>query len=268
MKNSKGDPIILYYGNWIETMAMSKVTALALNDVGIPAKAVLLEPGLIYTSLARGDGDILLECWLPQTSKHYWEKYKDQLDTVGISFDYASTGLVVPQYVSIDSISQLNDFANRFDHRIVGIGSGAGVYKDTEEAIEVYDLDFKQITSSDAAMMASLKRAITRSEWIVVTGWKPHYKWALYDLKYLIDSRHVYAHETSYIVTRKGFVKGQPGFKTFLKNMYFDQKQLAELMLLFANAEDEDLVAKEWYRANKQMIQSWMPKDWLQNQLE
>jgi glycine betaine/proline transport system substrate-binding protein len=34
-------------------------------------------------------------------------------------------------------------------------------------------------------MVASLDKAIRDKEWIVVTGWKPHFKWSQNDLKYL-----------------------------------------------------------------------------------
>jgi glycine betaine/proline transport system substrate-binding protein len=34
-------------------------------------------------------------------------------------------------------------------------------------------------------MVASLDKTIRDKEWIVVTGWKPHFKWSQNDLKYL-----------------------------------------------------------------------------------
>src|SRR6056297_597293 len=108
-KKDQQEEIVIYSGNWAETIAMTKVTELALEDVGIPTKMILIEPGPIYASLAKGDGDIFLESWLPQTHADYWEKYGDQLDKAGISFDYASTGLVVPEYVTINSITELNE---------------------------------------------------------------------------------------------------------------------------------------------------------------
>jgi ABC-type proline/glycine betaine transport system substrate-binding protein len=46
----------------------------------------------------------------------------------------------------------------------------------TIKAIDVYDLDYDQVTSSGPAMVASLEKE--DKEWIVVTGWKPHFKWA------------------------------------------------------------------------------------------
>jgi glycine betaine/proline transport system substrate-binding protein len=61
----------------------------------------------------------------------------------------------------------------------------AGLHRNTIKAIDVYDLDYDQVTSSGPAMVASLEKAIRDKEWIVVTGWKPHFKWAQHDLKYL-----------------------------------------------------------------------------------
>ena len=130
----ENEEVVIYTGNWAETIAMTKVTELALEEVGIPVKTILIEPGPIFTSLAKGDGDIFLEAWLPQTHAEYWEKHGDQLDKAGISFDYASTGLVVPEYVTINSITELNDHKEKFDERIVGIGSGAGIHKNTSKS--------------------------------------------------------------------------------------------------------------------------------------
>lgn len=262
-KGKKTEEVVIYYGNWAETIAMTKVTELALEDVGIEVKTMLLSPGPIYTALAKGDGDLFLESWLPQTHAHYWERYGDKIDKVGISFDYASTGLVVPAYVTIDSITQLNANAEKFNEQIIGIGSGAGIYKDTERAIEEYGLEFDQLTSSGPAMLASIEKATNKKEWIVVTGWKPHHKWAIYDLKYLEDPKGVYPSEKSYIVSRKGFVDERPGFKEFLGNFYFSEEQLSEMMLLFEEVGDSDKAAKKWYKENKSLMRSWMPDEWL-----
>ena len=259
------EEVVLYSGNWAETIAMTKVTELALEEVGIPAKMILIEPGPIYASLSKGDGDIFLESWLPQTHAEYWEEYGDKLDKAGISFDYASTGLVVPEYVSINSITELNANKEKFNGRIIGIGSGAGIHKDTEKAIEEYNLDYEQITSSGPAMMASLKKATTQNEWVVVTGWKPHHKWAMYDLKYLEDPKNIYPTEKAHIITRKGFTDERPGFKVFLDNFYLKEELLADLMMTFEEMESEDEAARKWYNEHKEMIQSWMPEEWLKS---
>jgi glycine betaine/proline transport system substrate-binding protein len=38
-------------------------------------------------------------------------------------------------------------------------------------------------------MTAALDRAVRRDEWIVVTGWSPHWKFGAYELRYLEDPR-------------------------------------------------------------------------------
>ncbi len=259
----KKDEVVIYYANWIEGVAMTKITELALEDVGIPVKTMLLSPGPVFTALAKGDGDFFLEAWLPQTHRHYWERFGNKIEKAGMNFDYASTGLVVPSYVEIDSITQLNAHKDKFNGKIIGIGSGSGVYRDTEKAIKDYGLEFDQVTSSGPAMVSSIKNAAAKEEWIVVTGWKPHYKWAKYDLKYLKDPKGIYPSEKSYIVTRKGFTEERPGFKEFLGNFYFTEEQMSDLMLLLEKEDDVDAAAKIWYEENKELIQSWMPEEWL-----
>jgi glycine betaine/proline transport system substrate-binding protein len=88
---------------------------------------------------------------------------------------------------------------------IIGIGGGAGLHRNTIKAIDVYDLDYDQVTSSGPAMVASLEKAIRDKEWIVVTGWKPHFKWAQHDLKYLKDPKGVYPKMPVQLFQEEGF---------------------------------------------------------------
>ena len=46
--------------------------------------------------------------------------------------------------------------------------------------------------SSGPAMTALLKKAIDKKEWIVVTGWTPHWMFDRFRLRVLEDSRNVY----------------------------------------------------------------------------
>ena len=45
----------------------------------------------------------------------------------------------------------------------------------TEKAIKAYNLDYSQISSSETSMITALKKADKNKEWIVITGWKPHF---------------------------------------------------------------------------------------------
>jgi glycine betaine/proline transport system substrate-binding protein len=68
----------------------------------------------------------------------------------------------------INSIEELNANKDKFKGEIIGIGGGAGIHANTVKAIDLYGLDYEQITST--AMVASLDKAIRDKEWIVVTG--------------------------------------------------------------------------------------------------
>ncbi len=258
-QEEKKKEISILYPNWADGVAITNLAKVALEDMGYKVNITPLEPGPIYATLAKGDADLFLDSWLPHTHKDYWEKYGDKLDKVGISFDNGTTGLVVPTYVNIDSITQLNDNKDKFDGKIIGIGSGAGIHRNTEKAIEEYELDYKQITSSGPAMMASLKKSYKNEEPIIVTGWKPHYMWAKYDLKYLEDPKGIYPKDKCTILAREKFREENPDVGEFFSDFKLTEKQFNSLMNVIQEGEDEEEAARKWYEDNKVVIKSWMP---------
>lgn len=156
-------PVVnILYPNWAEGIAFTYLEKAALEDNGFEVELINLEPGLIYGELSKENskGDVFLDAWLPHTHEVYREDYGDDLVKPGESFSEGTTGLAVPTYVDINSITQLNEYKKKFDNEIIGIGAGAGIHGNTEKAIEEYNLDYQQITSSGPAMVASLEKAI------------------------------------------------------------------------------------------------------------
>src|SRR5699024_2979472 len=129
--------------------------------------------------------------------------------------------LVVPDYVPINSIEQLNENKDKFNGEIVGIDAGAGIMKATEEAIPAYNLDFDLLTSSEAGMTATLKKAIDKKRWVVVTGWRPHWMFSRFDVKMLDDPKGIYGQEEKIVaVAREGFKEDHPFVAKFIENMH------------------------------------------------
>lgn len=254
--------VSILYPNWAEGIAMSYLAKVALEANGYKVELTNLEPGLIYGELSKKNskGDVFLDAWLPNTHKDYWAKYGATIEQLGVSFIDGTTGLVVPSYVSINSIEEMNKHAEEFDGKIIGVGSGAGIHANTLKAIEQYGLtDFEQITSSGPAMVASLEKAIKKNEWIVITGWKPHFKWAENDLKYLDDPKGIYPKDECQIISRKGFKEEKPVAANFFANFNFKEAQLYELMGDIKKLGEEE-GAKSFYTNNKAMIDSWLTK--------
>ena len=250
--------VTILYPNWSEGIAFSYLAKAALEADSFEVELINLEPGLIYGELSKDNskGDVFLDAWLPNTHAPYWTKYGDKLVVMGEVFSGGTTGLVVPGYVTINSIEELNAHKDKFDGKIIGIGSGAGIHEKTIKVINDYKLDFEQITSSGTAMVASLEKAIRDQEWIVVTGWKPHYMWAKFDLKYLEDPKKIYPIDACTIISRRGFAEEKPEAAQFFKNFKLNEDELYSLIeAIDAHGEEEG--ARIWYNENKELVDGW-----------
>ena len=252
------EKVSILYPNWVEAVAYSYLSKVVLEEKGYNVELTNLEPGLIYGELSKENskGDVFLDAWLPNTHADYWEIYGDKLVKLGESFSEGTTGLVVPSYVTINSIEELNANKDKFSSEIIGIGSGAGIHRDTERAIEAYGLELDQITSSGPAMVASLQRAERNQDWIVITGWKPHFKWANHDLKYLEDPKGIYPMDVCAILSRRGFEEDMPKVADFFKKFNLTEDELYGLMASIDENGNEK-GARIWYEANKEMVDGW-----------
>lgn len=259
---SKGT-VDLVYVNWAEGIAMTNLAKLILeNKMGYEVTTTMADAAPVFTSLSAGDRDAFLDAWLPVTHKSYMEKYGDNLVDLGVNNPTARIGLVVPEYVTINSITEMNDVKEKFDGEIIGIDSGAGIMSATDKAINQYDLDYNLVASSGPAMTAALKKAVSSEEWIVVTGWKPHWKFARWNLKFLDDPKGVYgAVEEIHTVARKGLPEEMPEVTQFLRNFMLNDQQLASLMGAVNEAANPAEGARNWMTENEELVNSWIPTE-------
>ena len=254
----------LGYVNWAEGVAMTNLAKVILEDkMGYEVEMTMADAAPIFTSIANGNYDAFLDAWLPVTHKSYMEKYGEDLEDLGYNFEGARIGLVVPQYVEIDSIEEMNGVKEQFKNRIIGIDSGAGIMKSTDQAIDDYGLEYDLIPGSDPTMTAALKKAIDNDDWVVVTGWAPHWKFATWELKFLEDPKGTYGDvENIHTIARKGIKEDMPEVAQFLENFKLDDQQLGDLMgAITESDEDEAAVAKEWMNENEDLVNSWIPKE-------
>lgn len=173
----KDTPIRIGVNNWPENIAAANMWKILLEEKGYKVELISGEKAPIYTGVSSGDLELGLEVWLPLLDKPYYDQYKDKLETYGPWYNGARVGLVVPEYVDVNSIEELNDNKDKFlvngTPTIVGIDAGASIMKETAGAIEKYNLDYQLMNGSEAAMMAALKRAYDNNEPVAVTHWTP-----------------------------------------------------------------------------------------------
>ena len=253
--------VSIAYANWAEGIAMSNLAKVVLEEQGYKVALKNADIAPIFASLAAKDVDLFLDSWLPITHEDYFAKYGDKLHVLGTLFDDAKVGLVVPTYIDINSIEELNVNKDKFNKEIVGIDTGAGIMRSTDEAIKEYGLDMKLLSSTGPMMVAALDKAIKANEWVVVTGWKPHYKFGKYDLKFLEDSKNVYGDaELIKSVCWKGFEEQDPFVVEFIGNMHFDTEQIGALMAEVESATSEIKGAQKWLDKNRDLVNKWIPK--------
>jgi glycine betaine/proline transport system substrate-binding protein len=257
----KKGKVELAYVEWSCATASTNVVKAVLEDLGYEVEITPVSAAAMWQAIASGDVDGMTTAWLPVTHGHYLEKFKDKVVNLGVNLEGAGIGLVVPAYVTIDSIEQLNENADKFDGKIIGIDPGAGIMSKTEKAIKEYGLDkFELIEGSGATMTAELGNRIKNKEWVVVTGWTPHWKFARWDLKYLKDPKGIYG-GTEHIATivRKGLDKDMPEVYKFLDNFAWTLADIGKIQEW--NTEkgaDPYKNAQKWVKENPDKVKAWL----------
>lgn len=255
---SKGEVKIAMV-NWIECIADTYLAKAVLEEKGYEVEVINADVAPVFAAVAKGDADLFLEVWLPATHKPYMDKFGDKLEKVGTIYEEGKVGLVVPSYVTINSIAELSANKDKFEGNIIGINPGAGMMKTTEKAIEDYNMDMNLMASSEAGMLASIKKAYDKGDWVVVTGWKPHTKFARWDLKFLDDPKGVFGQaETISIYATKGWSAQNPELATFFRNFKMNDENLGTLMVAMEeNPGNEVEAAKKWYTDHKELVDGW-----------
>ncbi|MFW5711101.1 MAG: glycine betaine ABC transporter substrate-binding protein [Spirochaetota bacterium] len=251
----------LVYVNWEEGVAYTHLAKVVLEDqMGYEVDITAADVAPAYTAIAQGDMDAFMETWLPVLHKDYVDKYEEDIIDLGNVYEGTQSGLVVPDYMEIENISEINDIADELDGKITGIDAGAGVMKTTEQVIEKYDLDVKLMSSSGPAMTSALKDAVENEEPIVVTGWRPHTMFGRWDLRFLKqDKDQVWGKGNIHIMGRKNLREDKPELAQFLENFFFTDEQLADLMLTVAEGDDTEEAARQWMNDNMDVVEQWIP---------
>lgn len=247
------------YVLWDGEIASTNVMKLVLEEAGYDVEIIAVDAGALYQGLADSQFDFTTSAWLPQTQKNYWETYGEDIDSVAVNLEDCRIGLVVPTYVTIDSIDELNDYKEEFDGEIIGIDPGAGIMSTTETAIENYSLDYELVASSSAGMAAELKSSVEDDEWVVVTLWSPHWTFNSFDLKYLEDPNGVYG-EADHVETlaRVGLAEDDPELYGIIGRFQWTHDDIQSVMSDLEAGLSEEEAAQKWVDANPEKVNEWI----------
>ncbi|MEA1961878.1 MAG: glycine betaine ABC transporter substrate-binding protein [Bacillota bacterium] len=261
---AKGTVKIVYV-EWACATASSHVMADILeNKMGYDVELTAVSLPLMYKALANKDADAMTTLWLPNTNADQMEKVKGQVEDLGPNCEGAQLGLVVPNYVTINSIEELNENKDKFNAEIIGIDPGSAIMNITERVVKDYNLEYELMEGSDAMMAAALKNAIDKKEWAVVTGWAPHWMFARWDLKMLEDPKNILGEEEHInTLVRLGLKDDMPEVYELFDNFQWTLKDIGSAMLLDLQ---DDMNSKEaahkWVQENEELVNSWLPEEY------
>ncbi|OJG74187.1 glycine betaine/L-proline ABC transporter glycine betaine/L-proline-binding/permease [Enterococcus quebecensis] len=249
--------ISLSYVEWDTEVASTHVVGEVLKDVGYNVSLTPLDNAIMWESISKGETDAMVAAWLPGTHGEQYKQYKNKVDDLGENLKGAKLGIVVPKYMSANSIEDLKDQAGK---KITGIEPGAGVVAAAEKTKKAYSnlADWSVETSSSGAMTVALGQAIKNKEDIVITGWSPHWMFAKYDLKYLEDPKGTMGNEEAiHTMARKGLEKENPEAYNILKNFHWTKEDMESVMLEINNGTEPTQAARNWIDSHSKEVAEW-----------
>ena len=106
-EQGNGEKINLVFVAWDTEIASTNVIGKVLEQNGYDVTLSQVEVGPMFAGIANGSADAMVAAWLPGTHVEYYNTYKNDLIDLGPNLEGTKNGLVVPEYVDIDSIEDL-----------------------------------------------------------------------------------------------------------------------------------------------------------------
>ncbi len=255
--------ITLAYVAWDSEIASTHVLKEVFEQkLGYKVNLLQVDAGPMWSGVSDGSADAMVAAWLPTTHESYAADYKGKYEDLGPNLNGTKLGLVVPSYMDVNSIADLNDAVGEtLNYRITGIEGGAGLMMATEKVMTEYGLDGKWnlLESSSAAMTQELQKAYDNKEPIIVTGWTPHWKFAKMDLKYLEDPKNVYGQdEQIHTVVRLDLQKDDPDAFALLDKFNWTPDDMAAVMIQIVEGASPEDAAKAWVETNADKVDAWL----------
>lgn len=244
--------------SWEDQLAVSLPTKRFLEKNGYKVEFTKFsEWGIAFAALNKGDVDLLLSGVNYLTADH-WAKNKERLEKVSVASHGIYQGLVVPNYVNIDSVEQLNSIADKVKGRIIGIEPGSGLMREANQSLKSYGLKYQIIDGSTAAMIAQLESSLQRKEPIVTMLWTPSWMMMKYDVKFLKDPKGVFAPpQSNYWIARKGFSEKNPAAREAIASVFIPLEDIASIDVAIKNGATVEQAVDGWWSKNTGLVERW-----------
>lgn len=107
IEDGNGETVEIVSTPWDSERASSSVLKEAMEQKGFEVTVTPVDVAVVFEAVANGDADATIAAWLPITHKEFYEAHKDEVVDLGANLEGAKIGLVVPEYMEIESIEDL-----------------------------------------------------------------------------------------------------------------------------------------------------------------
>lgn len=243
---------------WEDTASISLITAKFLEEKGFEVdKTEFSEWGIAFGALEKGDIDILVS-HINYVTSDYWARSRNRLEKVSpVSFGLRQ-GFVVPDYMNITSIDQLNSVRDQVGGKIVGVEPGSGLMREVGDAVEQYGLDYQVIEGSTPAMIAELQAALERKDPIVTMLWDPSWMIQKFPVHFLDDPKGVFAPPQAYYwIARKGFSAENPRAREAIASVYVPIGDVSAISSELNAGKTMPEAVDDWWAKNEALVGKW-----------
>ena len=255
---------------WTDITATTAATSVILKGLGYSPKATVLSVPVTYASLKNGDIDVFLGNWMP-TMEGDIKKYREDgsVETLTRNLTGAKYTLAVNKAAADGGVKDFADIAKnaaKFENRIYGIEPGNDGNRLIQGMIDknTFGLKgFSVVESSEQGMLAQVKRAKRKNEWVVFLGWEPHPMNANFSLTYLTGGDDVFGPNLGgaevFTNVRKGYARECPNVGKFLKNQVFTLAMENQIMgAILDDGQEPDKAATAWLKKNPGVLDKWL----------
>ncbi|MBI3899265.1 MAG: choline ABC transporter substrate-binding protein [Gammaproteobacteria bacterium] len=218
---------------WTDITATNAVAEVLLGALGYEQHVDRIAVPVTYQGLTKGQTDVFLGNWMPAQQAMVEPKIKEgSIELLRTNLENVKFTLAVPSYVAdagVKSFADLAKFADKFDHKIYGIESGAPANQNIERMLKAkeFGLDgWTLVASSEQGMLTQVTRKTRHKEWIVFLGWEPHLMNTKFKITYLAGGDAYfganYGAASVNTVMRKGYEAQCPNVGRLFRQLAFN----------------------------------------------
>ena len=255
--------------NWTDVMATSAVAKVLLDELGYQTDQTFASEQIVLTGIKDKKLDIFLGYWNPLMTASVVPMEKAQQLSVSRTpnLTNANATLAVPHYLFEQGLKTFNDIARFKDAlrgKIHGIEPGSATNQQIQAMIDKNQFGlggFKLVESSEAGMLAEVRRAASRNEAILFFGWTPHPMNVTLQMNYLTGSQDALGPNegaaTVWTVTQTDYAQRCPNVQRLLDQLIFTTAIESEMMKSILAGQKPETVARQWLTKHPEDRERW-----------